>query len=113
MSTMREWLRQTAQQRVRSGRARTTDPRRNPQANGGLLDLASNDYLGLAGDPRLRAAAAGATRRYGTRRHLTAQADRTRHRGRRPGRRGSGSSRRVRERRPSGTSRAVVSRRAG
>jgi len=65
-TTMREWLTRAAEQRARSGTVRTTDPRRNPRTNGGLLDLASNDYLGLAGDPRLAAAAAAATREYGT-----------------------------------------------
>jgi len=32
----------------------------------GLVDLASNDYLGLCGDPRLTAAAAAAAREWGT-----------------------------------------------
>lgn len=63
---MREWLSRAADQRNRSGTVRTTDTRRHPRRNGGLLDLASNDYLGLAGDPRLDAAAAAATREFGT-----------------------------------------------
>lgn len=65
-STINEWLTQAAAQRAVAGTVRTTDPERNPRASGGLLDLASNDYLGLAGDPRLADAAAEATRRYGT-----------------------------------------------
>src|SRR5580700_6290977 len=65
-TAVREWLTRAADQRSRSGTVRTTDPRRHPRVNGGLLDLASNDYLGLAGDPRLAAAAAAATRRFGT-----------------------------------------------
>ncbi len=63
---MRQWLSQAADQRTRSGTVRTTDTRRHPRRNDGLLDLASNDYLGLAGDPRLDAAAAAATREFGT-----------------------------------------------
>jgi 8-amino-7-oxononanoate synthase len=66
MAAMQEWLTERARRRVRAGTVRTTDARRNGQAGGGLLDLASNDYLGLAGDPRLRDAAAEATRRFGT-----------------------------------------------
>jgi 8-amino-7-oxononanoate synthase len=66
MSSMHEWLTQGARQRARSGTVRTTDTGRTAQAHSGLLDLASNDYLGLAGDPRLAAAASEATRRFGT-----------------------------------------------
>ncbi|MGH3168438.1 MAG: 8-amino-7-oxononanoate synthase [Trebonia sp.] len=63
---MQDWLAAAARDRLRCGTVRTADVRRDPRAPGGLLDLASNDYLGLAGDPRLRAAAAEATRRLGT-----------------------------------------------
>ena len=45
---------------------RSDDVRRNPETEGGLLDLASNDYLGLAGDERLREAAIVAIGRFGT-----------------------------------------------
>ncbi|EMY32172.1 8-amino-7-oxononanoate synthase, partial [Arthrobacter crystallopoietes BAB-32] len=41
--------------------SRATESSRRP-----LLDLASNDYLGLSTDPRLKAAAARAIERYGT-----------------------------------------------
>jgi 8-amino-7-oxononanoate synthase len=63
---MQEWLLVVAQQRVERGRVRSADVRRNAQARRDLLDLASNDYLGLAGDPRLRVAAADAIHRFGT-----------------------------------------------
>src|SRR5262245_6418687 len=36
------------------------------QPGNSLLDLASNDYLGLAGDPRLAEASASAARAWGT-----------------------------------------------
>lgn len=52
-------------QRAQSGTVRTTDTRRNAQVDGGLFDLASNDYLGLADDLRLREAATEAIRRFG------------------------------------------------
>jgi len=64
MTAIDEWLSAAARRRARSSTIRTTDPLRHP--NGRLLDLASNDYLGLAGDPRLRDAAAAATARFGT-----------------------------------------------
>ena len=60
------WLRDAAAERERLGHARYADVRRNPQSTGGLLDLASNDYLGLAGDPRLVDAAVAAIERFGT-----------------------------------------------
>lgn len=63
---MHVWLSTAAVERERLGRVRYADPSRNPQTTSGLLDLASNDYLGLAGDPRLVVAAALATERFGT-----------------------------------------------
>lgn len=66
MSEMRAWLQDAAAERVASGRVRRDDACRNPQTQGGLLDMASNDYLGLAGDHRLREAAIEATCRFGT-----------------------------------------------
>jgi 8-amino-7-oxononanoate synthase len=63
---MRRWLEAAAAERARRGDVRHDDVRRNPETQVGLLDLASNDYLGLAGDERLQAAAIEATRRFGT-----------------------------------------------
>ncbi|PYI69508.1 8-amino-7-oxononanoate synthase [Arthrobacter livingstonensis] len=57
---MDAWLRSRADVRAQRGLVRGTEPQT------GLVDLASNDYLGLAGDPRLAAAAAEAVARYGT-----------------------------------------------
>lgn len=66
ISGMRAWLNQAAADRLLNGRERHDDASRNPQTVGGLLDLASNDYLGLASDARLRDAAIDATIRFGT-----------------------------------------------
>lgn len=60
------WLAAAAVERERLGRVRYADPDRNPQTVAGLLDLASNDYLGLADDARLAAVAGSALDRYGT-----------------------------------------------
>jgi 8-amino-7-oxononanoate synthase len=59
-----ELLRQAASGRAAAGVRRALVPR----GSGGdrLLDLASNDYLGLCGDERLNAAAAEAARVWGT-----------------------------------------------
>lgn len=65
-SAMADWLRAAADERARSGQVRRDDVTRNPATHGRLLDLASNDYLGLAGDARLHEAATEATQRYGT-----------------------------------------------
>ena len=69
-----ELLRQAASGRAAAGLRRALVPRRpnldGPNLSGwardGLLDLASNDYLGLCGDERLNAAAAEAARVWGT-----------------------------------------------
>ena len=62
MSSMQDWLAaQAAGARPARHRLRHTVPR-----TGAVLDLASNDYLGLAADPRLQAAAVAAVERYGT-----------------------------------------------
>lgn len=55
-----------AAERALQDRVRHDDVLRNPETQGGLLDLASNDYLGLAADARLQEAAIEATRRFGT-----------------------------------------------
>ena len=64
-----ELLRQAASERAAAGVRRALVPR-GPNLDGrardGLLDLASNDYLGLCGDERLTAAAAEAARVWGT-----------------------------------------------
>jgi 8-amino-7-oxononanoate synthase len=60
------WLEAAAADRARTGRVRHDDVTRNPATQGELLDLASNDYLGLAGHERLQEAAIEATWRFGT-----------------------------------------------
>lgn len=57
-------LREKAAARHAAGLHRTLRPR--TPGHDGLLDLASNDYLGLSRDPRLAAAAAAAAREWGT-----------------------------------------------
>ncbi|WP_239137962.1 8-amino-7-oxononanoate synthase [Sphaerisporangium rufum] len=57
-------LRDAAAQRERAGLRRALRPR-TPDHDG-LIDLASNDYLGLSRDERLVAAAVRATREWGT-----------------------------------------------
>ncbi|WP_030456447.1 8-amino-7-oxononanoate synthase [Herbidospora cretacea] len=57
-------LRQAAERRAAAGLTRALRPR-SPDFDG-LLDLASNDYLGLCRDPRLTEAAVAATREWGT-----------------------------------------------
>ncbi|MDQ4117136.1 MAG: aminotransferase class I/II-fold pyridoxal phosphate-dependent enzyme, partial [Actinomycetota bacterium] len=66
MAALQDWLATAAARRDGAGIVRRTDVERNPQTRRHLLDLASNDYLGLADDPRLRAAATDAVERYGT-----------------------------------------------
>ncbi|TYC13916.1 8-amino-7-oxononanoate synthase [Actinomadura syzygii] len=58
-------LRDAAARRAADGLHRTLRPR-PPAGPGGLVDLASNDYLGLAGDPRLVEGAVAAARAWGT-----------------------------------------------
>jgi 8-amino-7-oxononanoate synthase len=60
---MARWLRSQATVRDRRGLTRTPLPR---TAGETYIDLASNDYLGLALDPRLAAAAAAAAKTWGT-----------------------------------------------
>ncbi|HEY8479690.1 MAG TPA: 8-amino-7-oxononanoate synthase [Spirillospora sp.] len=57
-------FREAAARRAEAGLTRTLRPR--PAGPGGPADLASNDYLGLSGDPRLAEAAADAARAFGT-----------------------------------------------
>ncbi|MBT2208428.1 MULTISPECIES: 8-amino-7-oxononanoate synthase [Actinomadura] len=57
-------LRDAAARRAEAGLRRALRPR-TPDHDG-LVDLASNDYLGLAGDPRLTAGAVAAAREWGT-----------------------------------------------
>ena len=64
MSQPLERLRAAAAARAAAGVRRSLAPR-DPDGDG-LIDLASNDYLGLAGDKRLAAAAAEAAGRWGT-----------------------------------------------
>ncbi|MFK0023165.1 8-amino-7-oxononanoate synthase [Streptomyces sp. NPDC090798] len=56
------WIDEQAYQRRQAGLVRTLRPR---AADSPLLDLASNDYLGLARHPEITAAAAEAARRWG------------------------------------------------
>lgn len=57
-----DWLDAHAEDRRRAGLTRRLRPRR---ADSDLLDLAGNDYLGLARDKRVTSAAAAATLRWG------------------------------------------------
>ncbi|MEV6651653.1 8-amino-7-oxononanoate synthase [Streptomyces sp. NPDC051219] len=57
-----DWIDEAARERDRAGLVRTLRPR---PAESALLDLASNDYLGLAHRPEITEAAAGAARRWG------------------------------------------------
>ncbi|MFC5752023.1 8-amino-7-oxononanoate synthase [Actinomadura rugatobispora] len=57
-------LRAAAESRERAGLRRRLRPRTGD--HDGLIDLASNDYLGLSRDPRLIEGAAAAAREYGT-----------------------------------------------
>lgn len=57
-----DWLAEQAAAREAAGLVRTLRPR---AADDDLVDLAGNDYLGLARDPAVTEAAAGAARRWG------------------------------------------------
>jgi len=57
------WLADAAAEHATAGLHRTLRPR--PAGPGGRLDLASNDYLGLARDARVLAGAAAALQRWG------------------------------------------------
>ena len=60
-----DWLDDVARRRRSEGLRRVLDPRR-PPAEGGPLDLASNDYLGLALDERVVAGAVASVHTWGT-----------------------------------------------
>nr|WP_231938405.1 8-amino-7-oxononanoate synthase [Arthrobacter sp. B6] len=62
-SSMAQWLENQAAVRDRRGLVRRPLPR---EADEQFIDLASNDYLGLATDPRLAEAAAAASSLWGT-----------------------------------------------
>ncbi len=57
-----DWLEAHAAERVAAGLRRRVNPRRSEET---VLDLAGNDYLGLARDPRVREAAALAAKEWG------------------------------------------------
>ncbi|GHE42966.1 8-amino-7-oxononanoate synthase [Streptomyces longispororuber] len=57
-----DWIDERARERERAGLVRALRPR---PAESPLLDLAGNDYLGLARHPEVTAAAAAAARRWG------------------------------------------------
>jgi len=59
-----DWLRQAARRRDEAGLRRR--PRARTADHDGLIDLASNDYLGLSRDPRLVEGAIRAARDWGT-----------------------------------------------
>jgi len=62
VSWLGAWLEETAAARAEAGLRRTLRPR---EAVDTVVDLASNDYLGLARDPRVVEAAAAALRTWG------------------------------------------------
>lgn len=62
MSSPLDWLDEHARKREAAGLRRRLRPR---EARTGLVDLAGNDYLGLARDPRVAAAAAEAAHTWG------------------------------------------------
>lgn len=62
MSWLEAWLEETATARARAGLRRTLRPR---AVDDPVVDLASNDYLGLAREPRVVEAGAAALRSWG------------------------------------------------
>jgi 8-amino-7-oxononanoate synthase len=60
--SLEDWLAERAAERDQAGLTRTLRPR---PARAAVLDLAGNDYLGLATDPRVCAAAASAAQEWG------------------------------------------------
>lgn len=63
---MTSWLEQQAEVRERRGLVRKPTVRGPQAGHRRMIDLASNDYLGLSTDPRLAEAATEAIRRWGT-----------------------------------------------
>lgn len=63
MSSMGRWLTEAARLRADGGVVRTATA--HDRAGPPMLDLAANDYLGLANDPRVTSAAIEAVERYG------------------------------------------------
>ena len=60
--SLEQWLAEQAAERERAGLTRALRPR---GGDGHVIDLAGNDYLGLAADPRVADAAADAARTWG------------------------------------------------
>ncbi len=65
LGAIESWLQSRADVRERRGLVRAATTVR-PSVEGAMLDLASNDYLGLSRDPRVTAAAVDAVELYGS-----------------------------------------------
>lgn len=66
MTRLDDWLAAEATTTEEAGLTRTLRPRRPAAGDAASVDLAGNDYLGLASDPRLVEAAVTAARTWGT-----------------------------------------------